>query len=306
MPCYSPLKAYRSRTRTKRGKHGITFDRKASNGQEVSLPCGQCSGCRQKRARDWAIRCMHEASSHASNFFVTLTYDDEHLPLINGYPTLNHRDFQLFMKRLRKKTGQKLRYYMCGEYGPKTKRPHYHAIIFGLELVDLVLFSEHENGQRLYTSKTLAKAWGHGHVLAGGVEYSSARYVAGYIHKKRLGPDAERHYSFTDPETGEITCVEPEYSCMSRRPGIATTWWEEWKDETMDHDHVVVRGQKYPLPKFYDRKIEEEDEKFYEYLKTLRQMEIGERWENKSDEELARIGRVKRNLEKRRIERQKL
>lgn len=98
MPCFSPLKAWQSHKKKSNGKSSITFTENPTNTIPIELPCGQCSSCRLERSRQWAIRCMHEAQLHNENAFITLTYDDEHLPLDNS---LNLKHFQDFMKRLR-------------------------------------------------------------------------------------------------------------------------------------------------------------------------------------------------------------
>ena len=110
MSCYHPLKGFRTPSGvvfSELGRHDILGD--------IEIPCGQCIGCRMRRASDWTIRVMHEASLHSENCFVTLTYGRDKLPPDGS---LEHRDFQLFMKRLRFHAKRPVRFYMCGEYGP--------------------------------------------------------------------------------------------------------------------------------------------------------------------------------------------
>lgn len=123
MTCYHPIKAFRTAS-------GVSFSELGRDDHlgDIELPCGRCVGCRLRRANEWALRVMHEAKLHPANCFVTLTYRDEDLPE-NG--SLRHRDFQLFMKRLRKRAD--VRFYMCGEYGEQKLRPHYHACLFGVD-----------------------------------------------------------------------------------------------------------------------------------------------------------------------------
>ena len=151
------------------------------------VPCGQCIGCRLERSRQWAIRCVHEASLHTDNCFITLTYSPDCLP---SDGSLNHDDFQKFFKRLRKHIApKKIRYYMCGEYGEdlqqpsKLGRPHFHACLFGLDFDDKQLYIVRDD-VKLYTSATLEKIWGKGFVTIGDVTFESAAYVARYIAKK--------------------------------------------------------------------------------------------------------------------------
>ena len=109
-----------------------------SSGKFVVLPCGQCYACRIAKSREWASRCVMESKLHKENCFITLTYNDEHLP---SDLSLQKDDFTKFIKRLRKNTGDKIRYYACGEYGDLYQRPHFHACLFGYRPDDLVLFS---------------------------------------------------------------------------------------------------------------------------------------------------------------------
>ena len=136
MVCYYPLQAWRSLDYLKGLKSTIVFSSDTpSDGvySSLTLPCGQCIGCRLNYSRNWAIRCVHESSLHEHNCFITLTYNDENLPL-NGSLDLKH--FQDFMKRLRKKVSVPIRYFHCGEYGSRLQRPHYHLLLFGLDFPD--------------------------------------------------------------------------------------------------------------------------------------------------------------------------
>lgn len=156
----------------------------------VRVPCGRCSACRVQRTRVWAERIMSESFYHENNVFVTLTYDDDHVPrLPNGQLTLVKKDLQDFWKRLRRdleyyEEGRKFRYYACGEYGDQTSRPHYHAICFGLGLDDLHYFEDN---------------WKFGFVKLGGLTYDSARYVAGYVQKKLYGKAASEYGDSQQP-----------------------------------------------------------------------------------------------------------
>ncbi len=267
MVCYHPLKAYRSKTLTKNGKRGMVFQpNEGYVDRPVTLPCGQCSGCRLERSRQWAIRCHHEASLHQQNSFVTLTYDDLHLPT-GG--TLVVRDLQLFMKRLRKKYGEGIRFYACGEYGDTTGRPHYHACLFNFQPPDLKHFSTRQN-IRTYTSEILDDLWGNGFTLTGDVTFQSAAYVARYIMKKINGPDATQHYENVDPETGEITSRKPEFTTMSRRPGIGKEWLNKYVDDVYNHDYVVINGKKVRAPRYYDQQYEISDPENLARLKIRR------------------------------------
>ena len=248
MACYKPLKAYqcfdKSIVFTEARKHDIV--------RSLELPCGQCVGCRLERSRQWAIRCMHEASLYKDNCFITLTYDDQHLP--EDY-SLHYDDFQKFMKRTRKKyTGRKIRFYMAGEYGENFGRPHFHACIFNLDFEDKYLWQKTETGSKIYRSKILEELWPFGYSSIGEVNFQSAAYVARYIMKKVTGDMADQHYEEVNFTTGEIIQRKPEFNKMSLKPGIGYKWYEKFKDDVYPHDYVIVNGKKCKPPKFYDKK----------------------------------------------------
>lgn len=249
MPCFSPLKGWFSKERTRLGKRSIVFNpRDGLTDRPVAVPCGQCVGCRLERSRQWATRCVHEAQLYERNCFITLTYDDDHLP---GDLSLNLAHFQKFMKRLRKRFGDGIRFFHCGEYGENFGRPHYHAIIFNLDFDDRVLFSQRA-GVNLYTSEMLSSLWPYGFCSIGDVTFDSAAYVARYCMKKVTGKDADDHYTFIHPVTGAVIHRSPEYTTMSRRPGIGKGWLDKFFDDVFPGDFVVVNGVKCRPPRFYD------------------------------------------------------
>lgn len=256
VPCYHPLTAYRTKS------NEITFSKAASwSGTKLTLPCGQCIGCRLERSRQWALRCTHEASQYEENIFITLTYDDEHLPPGN---TLIKSHFQKFIKRLRKYVGDtKIRYYHCGEYGEATPdndyiaRPHYHALIFNLDFQDKTIISDNPNP--LYTSPILDRIWGKGLTSIGSVTFESAAYVARYVMKKITGERAAEHYININKYTGEINDIEPEYNSMSRRPGIGSNWYDQYRSDVYPSDYLIHNGMKLKPPRFYDKILESEN-----------------------------------------------
>lgn len=252
MPCFAPLEAYYSAVVGPSGKRGVTFDRNASfSGSVLKLPCGQCIGCRLERSRQWAMRCMHEKRFHRNSEFVTLTYEDSKLP---EYGTLVKRDLQLFNKRARKAFGP-FRFYACGEYGEQNGRPHYHSIMFGLELGDKRFYKRGKNGEDLYTSKSLERVWNHGLCVVGSVTFESCAYVARYIVDKITGERARDHYSIVDSD-GIVHDRVAEFNVMSRRPGIGMAYYEKYGHEVYAHDSVVVNGREVRPPRFYDTKYE--------------------------------------------------
>jgi hypothetical protein len=234
----------------------------------MKIPCGQCVGCRLERSRQWAIRCIHEAQLYEKNCFITLTYNEDKLPESGS---LVLEDFQKFLKRLRKKRfGEKIRYYMCGEYGDKNKRPHYHACMFNLDFEDKIEL-KNRDGQVYYTSQELQSLWPYGFSLIGDVTFESAAYVARYILKKVTGGRAIIHYNDIDFGTGEILRErKAEFTTMSRRPGIGKGWLEKYWDDVFPDDFVVVRGKQMRVPKYYLNSLEEEDPFGYDDLKEIR------------------------------------
>lgn len=266
MVCYSPLSAVRLEGQSKLKILGSKTDLswkhasniKKSDSSEISLPCGQCIGCRLEYSRQWAVRCIHESQLHRDNCFITLTYNDLHLP---DDKSLHLEHFQKFMKRLRKRFGSGIRFYHCGEYGPKLNRPHYHALIFGFDFSDKELWQTTDSGSRLYRSKDLERLWPFGFSSIGDVTFESAAYVARYILKKQNGKNADEHYF--DSETGVI--LKPEYVTMSRRPGIASEWFDKYQHDVYPKDFITVRGKKVLPPRYYDNRYKA----FYDELLTM-------------------------------------
>jgi len=256
MPCYSPLNGFKSRTLNSSGKRNIVFNiSQGFRDMPVTVPCGQCIGCRLEKSRQWAIRCVHEASLYEKNCFITLTYAPEHLP---KHGTLDKTHFQKFMKRLRKKYGKGVRYFHCGEYGEKNERPHYHACLFNFDFPDKKLF-RNTRGHKLYTSDSLQKLWSTskgeplGFTTIGALTFETAAYTARYILKKVTGKRALYHYNLFD-SLGEIIEERlPEYTTMSRRPGIGKNWFEQYREDVFPGDFVVLKGKKLKPPRYYDK-----------------------------------------------------
>lgn len=245
MACYSPLRGYVGPVREV-GKVNVVFRLSASlRGAELNLPCGKCVGCLMSRSRAWAVRCMHEASLYDSNCFITLTYDNVHLPKDGS---LDVSDFQCFMKRLRKRYGDGIRFFHCGEYGSKLGRPHFHALLFNHAFADRVPFKQTGSGSTIYTSGELQELWKNGFSSVGDVTMESAAYVARYVVKKAesLAPGpVDRQVS--------VDRRRPEYVTMSRRPGLGRRWFDEFRDDVYPSDEVVLLGgRKVRPPRYYD------------------------------------------------------
>lgn len=260
VPCFSPLKGYYGRNvNPETGKRPLVFDvRKSYSGIAVIIPCGGCIGCRLERSRQWALRCMHEMRLHKASAFVTLTYDDKHLP--SDY-SLRKRDLQLFMKRFRHLRPDGVRFFACGEYGELTLRPHYHVLFLNTDFPDMKFYKlvgEHS----IYESKELDDVWGHGECKIGNVTAQSCSYVARYCLKKVTGKNAAAHYGSR----------EPEFAVMSRRPGVGGEWFDRYHGEAYDHDSAIMDAREVPLPRYYDAKYEVLDSRRLEKLKKLRRL----------------------------------
>lgn len=244
---------------------------------------------------------MHEAKLNDRNCFITLTYDDDHLP--DGR-TLHYPDFQDFMKRLRKRVG-KLRFYMCGEYGETTKRPHYHACLFGYDFSDKLYFKRIGDFP-LYTSSTLAELWPKGTHLIGSVTFESAAYVARYCMEKITGDLAKKHYEFVDTTTGEVFDRAPEFNKGSNRPGIGAPWLERFMSDVYPHGSVVTNGRLAKTPRYYDKifkrratqeQLDRFEQKRWEMSQMVRAEDMtDERLADKEQVAIAKLKLLKRNL----------
>lgn len=239
----------------------------------IMIPCGHCDGCRADQTRQWADRMILELDHSGKGIFLTMTYDDEHLPVFvnpvtgEATPTLSKRDVQLFMKRLRKFfKGCELRYYICGEYGPRTSRPHYHAIIYGIECADFVDCQTHglnPLGQTYWVSEALqSEIWQNGFCMFSDVSWQTCAYVARYVRKK-LG------YG----ELYDSRLKEPVFSVMSRSPGIGMYYPIEHPD-VMEKSKVYLSDQngskEIYLPDAFLRLLEKLDPDKYRQLKKER------------------------------------
>lgn len=261
VPCYSPLSGWRHKE-----TRGFTMQpHLAQRDAPLTVPCGQCIGCRLEKSRQWAVRNMHENSLHDRSCFLTLTYDDDHLPYGQ---TLVLEDWQKFAKRLRKAFGP-FRFYHCGEYGDETDRPHYHALVYGWQPSDPELFSQ-SGPFPLYTSQQLRRLWPFGHSTFGEVTFETAAYTSRYVTKKVTGEPAQAHYEWVDPTWGTVINRRPPYSTMSRNPGIGVPWLRKFGRETYEHDSVIMRGREMLPPRAYDRWFEHIDPALYETAKSRR------------------------------------
>jgi hypothetical protein len=287
MPCLFPMSVAQSKKRNpKTGKFHIIFRPNWESYDlrdyydHATLPCGRCIECRLNYSRQWAIRCMHEASLYDDNCFITLTFDEECLP---PDKSLHVEYYQKFMKRLRKrfkgstavfdektgKTSYPIRFFHCGEYGEEYGRPHYHACLFNFDFPDKK-FKVTRNGNRVYESRILSELWPYGFHEIGDVTFESAAYVARYVCKKVTGDKAKEHYGDK----------KPEYTTMSRRPGIGARWHEKFKGETFFRDSVIVRGREMKPPKYYGNRYELTNPEEFERIRKKRVAFVKKKDEN--------------------------
>lgn len=258
MTCYHPHHAFRS---VEDGS--VAFKKLGVMQEPLKLPCGTCFGCRMERGKLWALRCRHEASCWDSNVFLTLTYDDDHLP---WHGSLDRSHVQGFLKRLRARIPgyealpgsdhRPIRFFGSGEYGEKLGRPHYHLCLFNVRFTDTSKHSE-KKGRKLYTSRMLEDLWPYGSHTLGLCEPGSMAYSARYASKKIFGRGLREHaYGVTNYETGEYVERVPEFAMMSNRPGIGQYWFDKFHPELL-RGYVVSDGKKVSVPRFYERKLKE-------------------------------------------------
>lgn len=205
--------------------------------RDVPVPCSRCPNCKRSRVSQWTFRLQQEDRISSSSYFITLTYDTRHVPISpNGFMTLRKEDIQLFWKRLRKYQKAKIKYYLAGEYGEKTWRPHYHAIVFNVE--DPEYFN---------------KAWQLGNVHVGKVSGASIAYTAKYIDKNKRIPVHRNDDRM------------PERSFMSKGLGknYLTPQIRAWHKAKPNERNYVSRhdGVKLSMPRYYRDELFTETEK---------------------------------------------
>lgn len=241
---------------------------------------------------------------HTENSFITLTYDNQHVPtdFSVDLPAL-----QRFFKRLRKHLrSKKIRYFACGEYGDNTLRPHYHSLIFGHAFPDKKLHAVRK-GRRYYKSDKLNELWDDGDLNEiTDVTYQTAGYVARYNHKKIVGEKADDHYTRVSPVDGQIYRVREEFLTMSTAQGIGQTWFNKYRNDVFPSDHVIVDGKKHKVPRFYLKQLEEDvrdrllaDHKQQTNIKRKRKRQSLKRRDNNTRERLA----VREEVQRLRVER---
>ena len=290
MSCYKPLiRLYNPDDREQSGRvyslarfselsgKQLKYEDLMYNPKVMLIPCGQCIGCRIRQREDWTTRIELEARDYPKEqvWFITLTYDDDHVPGMivktgeimrkvqytwkpgekrpSSVQVLLYEDIQKFLKRLRKAYKGKLRYFVAGEYGDQTARPHYHMILYGWEPTDLEnLYKIHHNGY--YNSKWLADLWGMGQIQIAQAVPETYRYVAGYVTKKMYeieGKKANEYY--------ELGQTKP-FACMSLKPGLGDHYYQEHKAEIWRQGYIQCsNGKRAQIPRYYEKQMEAEN-----------------------------------------------
>lgn len=251
---------------------------------------------------------------HPFNCFVTLTYSDEHLP---SDGSLRYRDFQTFMKRLRQaaihsqagircgvsRTGpwagpsgsvavstgsaaSRVRFFMCGEYGPSTLRPHYHACLFNVDFTDSYPAGKSGAGKVFHRSPTLERLWPLGHSTVQVLNPQTAGYCARYVVDKVTGDAADAHYSHVDAD-GVISRRTPEFCRCSLRPGIGSAWFERYGADVVRGDSVVVEGVEASPPRYYDKLEKRKKLVGWDSTEFAREQRAKAGWQDQTPERLA-------------------
>lgn len=290
MSCYKPLiRLYNPDDREQSGRvyslarfsqlsgKQLKYEDLMYNPKVMLIPCGQCIGCRIRQREDWTTRIELEARDYPKEqvWFITLTYDDDHVPGMivktgeimrkvqyawkpgekrpSSVQILLYEDIQKFLKRLRKAYRGKLRYFVAGEYGEQTARPHYHMILYGWEPTDLEnLYKIHHNGY--YNSKWLANLWGMGQVQIAQAVPETYRYVAGYVTKKMYEIDGKKANEYY-----ELGQTKP-FACMSLKPGLGDHYYQEHKAEIWRQGYIqCTNGKQAQIPRYYEKQMEAEN-----------------------------------------------
>lgn len=263
------------------------------------IPCGKCMQCRINNSREWAQRAVAESTCHAENYFITLTYDDDHIPAArwtysrNDFnfkflSPLRYEDFQDFKKRLLRYFDyhyqhEGIRFLACGEYGPSTDRPHYHAIFYNLPIPDLQVIRAVNVGGKSYSylhSQIIEDLWGKGFITIGQVNWDTCAYVSRYVLKKLNGKDEEAYQKLCRENQKES--LPSEFREASRRPGLGRPFYEENKDQIYKNDKVILPNGDTPKPcSYFDRLYDLEDPELLAQLKAERRRVAGIRQANR-------------------------
>lgn len=241
----------------------------------ICLPCDQCIGCRLEYSKQWANRMVCESLNYDpdTNFFLTLTYDDEHIHTSEkGHLTLFPSDCTKFFKDFRDRMSyhygiQGIRFFLAGEYGDTTFRPHYHACLFNCPLSGLEYKYSNNRGDHFFTCPDIESVWPYGYHLVSQFNWLTAAYTARYILKKQKGDNAELY---------EEAGIEPPFTRMSRMPGIGSDYFREHFVDIYDTDSIVLppkegKSNVVKPPKYFDNMLKGHDYELYEQVKAKRE-----------------------------------
>jgi len=315
MPCTNPMKAWVS-GKTENGKDNYHFTRPQGVAYDSHqlLPCGKCLSCQIDKSKEWATRGFHESQTHTENSFITLTYDEEHLP---KHSTLVKKDLTNFIKLLRYYINKgrtkddpdwiETKYLAAGEYGSKqnSHRPHYHICLFGYEPRDKQFFFSNKWGDSVYTSETISKIWKNkGYITISPLTYRTVAYTARYTVKKIVTKeDRQQDDYWIDKETGETNYNPvaykkgllmknkiPEFITMSQ--GIGKNWHKKFAKDT-HKDYITVNYGKHKVPRYYDKLMEKEDPQRLQAIKNKRILAAIQN--EKTPQKLKQEATIKRN-----------
>jgi len=249
--------------------------------RELKLPCGKCPECCKDYYTSWATRGSRELMKWDTTLFVTLTYDDGHLvdflgekivsPLAPGAPapSLNKKHVQDFIKRVKKANGSTkenlIRQIYCGEYGTRTGRPHYHAILFNCDFTDRKPHRKTPQGDQVFTSEKLSELWGKGFVEFGIAQPGSIAYLFKYVLKKKSRK--EKKQPLIVEKDGITWEVNHEFIEASRNPGIGA-WMRD--SASIKKGYLSVNGVKSKLPKYYMEWLRKNDPNTFDHLSNLK------------------------------------
>ena len=248
---------------------GVTFDRRLGYPNPFYFSCGQCSSCRKTKRLQKATRITHEAEMHSRNCFLTLTYDNNHLPSDHGLDKTHALQFlRSWRKQVRDENKcrfeqQKLRYYLVGEYGSRTQRPHYHIIVFGQDFSeDRTPWTRGDDQHTTYRSHYAELIWKKGTIVIGDVNVASAKYVTKYVTKIITGEQQALTYG----------ARQPPFSSGSTNPGLGKLWIEQYMSDVYPQDKLYILGQKEPVqpPPYYDEQYEKREPVLMALIRTQR------------------------------------
>lgn len=302
MTCYHPMIRVEDRSKRIRAKDGHYYNKahiispenfelesiaNTAYTKREQIPCGKCIGCRLEYAKEWATRGFLESLEWQNNYFVTLTYDDDNIHMYDyvedeeGYTWTNNgewggtlvpKELQDFIKRLRiymdrNYKNKDIRYMACGEYGGETQRPHYHLILFNLNLpLDSFYAPKIINKNMYYQNTIIEKMWKFGFSNVCPSNWNTMNYVARYITKKVNGSQADKHYA----ELGQ----EKEFFRVSLKPGIGENYFHKHWKEIYKNDKVYIINRAGSVavkpPKYFDELLKREQPEAWKKIQERR------------------------------------